>query len=276
MVVKVGVVKCGAIATSAMVDLLLDERADRKDISTRVVGSGAKMGPEEAEEAVNKILEFDPDIVIYVGPNPTVAGPKKARELLSKSGKPSLIIGDAPGVKAKEEMEKEGLGYLLIRADSMIGARREFLDPSEMAIFNGDLIKVLACTGAFNIVVEAIDGMIEAVKEGRGVELPRIVVTRDKAVEAANFSNPYAKTKAMAAYEIATKVADLDVEGCFVVQDPNKYIPIVSAGHEMLRIASKLAEEAREIEKYGDTLFRRPHLPEGKLVQKTELMKKPE
>ena len=31
----------------------------------------------------------------------------------------------------------------------MIGARREFLDPVEMADFNGNLVKVLALTGAF-------------------------------------------------------------------------------------------------------------------------------
>ena len=36
-----------------------------------------------------------------------------------------------------------------MKADAMIGARREFLDPIEMADYNGNLIKVLAGTGAF-------------------------------------------------------------------------------------------------------------------------------
>ena len=48
----------------------------------------------------------------------------------------------------------------------MIGARREFLDPTEMTIYNSDIIKVLAATGAFNLVIEAIDEAIESVKKG--------------------------------------------------------------------------------------------------------------
>ena len=50
MVVKVGIIKCGNIGTSPLVDLILDERADRKDIDVRVLGSGAKMGVEQVEE----------------------------------------------------------------------------------------------------------------------------------------------------------------------------------------------------------------------------------
>jgi len=48
----------------------------------------------------------------------------------------------------------------------MIGARREFLDPTEMTIYNSDIIKVLAATGAFNLIIEAIDEAIESVKKG--------------------------------------------------------------------------------------------------------------
>ena len=42
MVLKVGIIRCGNIGTSPLVDLILDERADRKDIDVRVLGSGAK------------------------------------------------------------------------------------------------------------------------------------------------------------------------------------------------------------------------------------------
>ena len=61
MVVKIGVIKCGNLGTSPVIDLVLDERADRPNIDVRGVGSGAKMNPEQIEEAVPKIKDFDPD-----------------------------------------------------------------------------------------------------------------------------------------------------------------------------------------------------------------------
>ena len=50
MVVKIGIIKSGNIGTSPVLDLLLDERADRPNIDVRIVGSGAKMNPEQTEE----------------------------------------------------------------------------------------------------------------------------------------------------------------------------------------------------------------------------------
>ena len=116
-----------------------------------------------------------------------------------------------------------------------------------MASFN-PRYKVLAFTGAYRVVQNTIDAMIADVEAGKAPELPQVVIDTDVAVEAAGYENPYAKAKAMAAYEIATKVADIDVKGCFMVQDPDKYIPIVASAHEMLAAAAKLAVEAREIE----------------------------
>ncbi|ADC65180.1 Methylenetetrahydromethanopterin dehydrogenase [Ferroglobus placidus DSM 10642] len=271
--VKVGILKMGAIGTALLVEYLLDERADREDIEVRVVTSGAKMQPEEAKIA-EKLKEFDPDLVLVVSPNAALPGPKAAREAFE--GKPVIVISDAPAKKAKEEFEQKGFGYILVNADSMIGARREFLDPTEMALFNADVVKVLAATGAFRIVQEEIDKVIEALKKGEKPELPKVVITAERAVEAAKFSNPYAKAKAMAAYFIAEKVADVDVRGCFIEKDPEKYIPLVAAAHEMMRIAAKLADEAREIEKSNDTVFRNPHARDGKILSKTKLMEKPQ
>lgn len=271
--VKIGVFKMGAIGTALLVEYLLDERADREDIEVRVVTTGAKMQPEQAKDA-EKLKEFDPDLIIVTSPNAALPGPKAAREVFE--GKPVIVISDAPAKKAKEELEQKGFGYILVNADSMIGARREFLDPTEMALFNSDVIKVLAATGAFRIVQEAIDKVIEDLKAGKTPELPRIVITAEKAVEAGKFSNPYAKAKAMAAYYIAEKVADIDVKGCFIEKDPNKYIPLVAAAHEMMRVAAKLADEAREIEKGNDTVYRNPHARDGKILSKTQLMAKPE
>ena len=276
MVVKIGIIKCGNIGTSPVLDLLLDERADRPNIDTCVIGSGAKMNPEEIEKAVPLMLEMERDFVIFISPNPGAPGPAKARELLSAADVPAIIIGDAPGLRAKDEMNEQGLGYIIVKADPMIGARREFLDPTEMASFNSDVIKVLALTGAYRVVQNTIDEVVATVEAGNEIELPKVVITRDKAVEAAAFGSPYAKAKAMAAYEIATKVADIDVEGCFMTKDAEKYIPIVASAHEMLKVAADLATEAREIEKANDTIVRTPHGGKGETLAKCCLMEKPE
>ena len=276
MVVKIGIIKCGNIGTSPVLDLLLDERADRPNIDVCVIGSGAKMNPDEIEKAVPLMLEMERDFVIFISPNPGAPGPAKARELLSAADVPAIIIGDAPGLRAKDEMNEQGLGYIIVKADPMIGARREFLDPTEMASFNSDVIKVLALTGAYRVVQNTIDEAVATVEAGNELELPKVVITRDKAVEAAAFASPYAKAKAMAAYEIATKVADIDVEGCFMTKGAENYIPIVASAHEMLSVAAKLATEAREIEKANDTVVRTPHGGKGETLAKCCLLEKPE
>ncbi len=271
--VKVGVLKMGAIGTALLVEYLLDERADRGDIEVRVVTSGAKMQPEEAAVA-EKLKEFDPDLVIVVSPNAALPGPKAAREAFE--GKPVIVISDAPAKKAKDELAEKGFGYILINADSMIGARREFLDPTEMALFNADVVKVLAATGAFRLVQGEIDRVITSLKVGETPELPKVVITAERAVKAGNFQNPYARAKAMAAYYIAEKVADIDVKGCFIEKDPEKYIPLVASAHEMMRVAALLADAAREIEKGNDSVFRNPHSKDGEILKKVKLMDKPE
>jgi len=273
--VRIGVAKVGNIGTSVLLDIILDERADREDIQIRVVGSGPKLTPEEVKEVVSKLLEFKPDLVLIASPNAALPGPTAGRELLAEAGVPTIVITDAPGKKAVKDIEAKGMGYIIIPADSMIGARREFLDPTEMVIYNADLLKVLACTGVFHAIVRALDKAIEDLKAGRQPELPRIVLGRDEAVEAARFSNPYARAKAMAAYEMAAKVADLTVEGCFKVKEWERYTHIVAAAHELMREAARLADEAREVEKQGDTVFRAPHNRRGILLSKTKLVEKP-
>ncbi|MEM1659091.1 MAG: F420-dependent methylenetetrahydromethanopterin dehydrogenase [Candidatus Jordarchaeales archaeon] len=274
-VVKVCVLKAGNIGSAPLLELLLDERADRNDIDVRVISSGAKLNPEQAEEIAEKVFEFKPDLVIVVSPNAALPGPSKIREVMAKAGVPTIVITDAPGKRAKEDIEGKKQGYIIVNADAMIGARREFLDPVEMALFNADVIKVLAITGALSVIYREIDKVIDSIKKGVTPELPRIIVDKEVAVEAAGFSNPYAKAKAMAAYEAASKVADLNVEGCFKVQEPERYIPIIAAAHELMRKAALLADEARELEKSGDTVFRMPHKKSGELVSKRKLLEKP-
>ena len=274
-IVKIGVVKCGNIGTAPLIEFLFDERADREDLDVRVVGSGAKMGPAQAEEVAKKILDFNPDLVIVISPNAALPGPKKAREILAQSNIPTIVISDQPGKKAIKDIEEKNMGYFIVAADAMIGARREFLDPIEMAIFNADLIKVLSVTGVFSIVYREIGKVIDQIKRGEKPELPKIVIEKENAVKAAGFSNPYALAKAMAAHEIARSAASLTVEGCFMIKEMERYVPIVAAAHEMIRIAAALADEAREIEKYGDYLLRMPHHKTGEILSKRKLIEKP-
>lgn len=274
-VVKLGVVKLGNLGTSLTLELLLDERADREDLEVRVFSSGTKLTPEHGEDVAKRALEYDADFYIVISPNAALPGPTKTRQMLKESGKPVIVVSDGPAKKAVPKMEEEGFGYIVIDADAMLGARREFLDPIENALFNADILKVLAITGVFNVVYEAIDKVIEAVKKGEKPELPKISVNKEMAIQAANFQNPYAMAKAMAAYEMCRKVADLTVEGCFVIKERERYIPVVAAAHELMRIAAALADEAREIEKSSDSVYRAPHYKDGRILKKRRLLEKP-
>ena len=275
-VLKIGVLKLGCIGTLPLIEFLLDERAERIDIDVRVAGSGAKLGPKQCTEVAKQLLEQKLNLLILIGPAQATPGPTEARKMIAVTKIPAMVISDSPAKKVAEEMEEMGFGYIIVEADSMIGARREFLDPAEMAAYNSDIIKVLAETGAFSLIVETIDKTIESIKSGKKPELPRIVIDGAKAVEAAGFSNPSAKAKALASYEMACQVSKLTTEACFKVQDPNAYVPMVAAAHEMMRAAARLADEAREIEKNNNTVQRKPHFKDGASGTKKALIEKPQ
>jgi methylenetetrahydromethanopterin dehydrogenase len=275
LVVRVGFAKIGNIGSAPLLEFLLDERAERKDVEVCVVSSGAKMGADNAAEVTKRLIEFKPDLVVVTSPNATLPGPTKLRELLIAEGILTIVISDSPAKKAAPDIEKSGAGYLIVEADSMIGARKEFLDPSEMALFNADIVKVLAVTGVLNVLWQEIDKVIQTIEKGVTPILPRIVVNKEKALEASGLHNPYARTKALAAHEIARKVADLTVEGCFVVKEWERYTQLAAAAHEMLREAAKLADEAREMDKTGDMILRTPHNSDGVLLKKRKLLEKP-
>ncbi|MBR1369306.1 methylenetetrahydromethanopterin dehydrogenase [Methanocalculus chunghsingensis] len=280
MVVKVGIAKLGNIASGVMAELLLDERADREDMESFMATSGTKMQTEDIERVVSNMKAWGPDFCIVVSPNGILPGPTSAREDLAKAGIPVVVItDDITSKKDKfDELKASNFGYIIMKADSMIGARREFLDPVEMADFNGNLIKVLALTGAFTKLQVALDEVIDQVKAGKkgaDLVLPKIVMTADKAVDG-EFVNPYSLAKARAAYEIAQGVAAVTVKGCFMTKEWEKYIPIITSAHEMMRHAALLCEEARELEKAGDSVLRKPHKKDGVLVSKTKLISKPE
>jgi len=274
-IVKIGVFKCGNIGTAPLLELLFDELAEREDIKVRVVTTGSKMNVEDVEEALPKLLAFNPNLIVSISPNAAIPGPAKAREILSNKGLPTIIISDAPAKKITSELEKQGLSYIIVLGDPLIGARREFLDPLEMAIFNSNVIKILAATGVFRTIHQEIDKVIVALKEKLAVTLPRLILDTECIRDNSDFKNPYAKAKAMAAYELAKKVAEIDQKACFIEKEREKYVPLVACAHEIIQKAAELAEEAREIEKYTDSLSRKPHAKDGRPLTKTGLILSP-
>jgi methylenetetrahydromethanopterin dehydrogenase len=272
---KIGIFKCGNIGTSPLLELLLDELADRKDIKVRTVTTGSKMGADDVEEALPKIFEFHPDLLVLISPNTALPGPAKVREKLSNSGLHGIVITDSPGKRVKADLEKQGLGYIIITGDPLIGARKEFLDPTEMAIFNSNISKVLAVTGVYRMVHQEIDKAIYALEAEQSPVLPKLVIDVNAVRDNSVFSNPYARAKAIAAYGMAEKVAEINTQACFIEKESEKYIPLVACAHEIAQSAARLAEEAREIEKYNDSVTRKPHAKDGKLKNKTRLMLQP-
>jgi len=272
---KIGIFKCGNIGTSPLIELLLDELADRRDIKVRTVTTGSKMGPEDVEEALPKIFELNPDLLIVISPNTALPGPAKVREKISSSGIPGIVVSDAPGKRAKAEIEQQGLGYIIITGDPLIGARKEFLDPIEMALFNSNVSKVLAITGVYRILHQEIDKVIYAIENGQKPVLPKLVIDINMIRDQSEFNNPYAKAKAMAAYGLAEKVAEVNTQACFIEKESEKYIFLVACAHEIAQTAAKLAEEAREIEKYNDSVVRKPHAKDGRSKIKTKLVLPP-
>ena len=273
--VKIGVFKCGNVGTAPIFELLLDELAQRKDITVRTVTTGAKMSPEEVNDAFPKILEFKPDLLVLISPNPAVAGPTAAREMAIQKGIKAVVMSDAVAKKMIPDLEKQGVGYIVVLGDPLIGARREFLDPVEMALFNSNIMKVLAATGVFRLIQQAIDKSIANLKEKQATTLPQLLVDTETIRDKSDFVNPYAKAKAMAAFHIASKIPEINTKACFMEKDAEKYIPLVASAHEMAQAAARLAEEAREIEKCSDTVVRKPHSKRGETLTKTKLMEPP-
>ncbi|WP_457615096.1 F420-dependent methylenetetrahydromethanopterin dehydrogenase [Methanopyrus sp.] len=270
-------IKCGNLGTSMMMNMLLDERADRENVEFRVVGTPVKMDPKCVEAAVETAL----DVTSSRTSQCTTARIRRTRVPL-KLGRywrtpstPQLssatLRASGTGWKSKDSV------IILVKPDAMLGARRKFLDPIEMVVYNADLVKVLATTGVFRTVEEAFDELIEKAKEGKIFEgnPPRLVIDKNMLLEREEFENPYVMVKAIAALEIAENVTDVSAEECFIEQDKERYIPIVASAYEMVRKAAELADEARELEKSADAVLRTPHVPDGKVLSERKLMEYP-
>ncbi|HIH45281.1 MAG TPA: F420-dependent methylenetetrahydromethanopterin dehydrogenase [Candidatus Methanoperedenaceae archaeon] len=272
MVVKVGFIKLGNLSTSQVIDLLLDEIAAREGIDVRTFGTGAKMSKNEAD-ATAEFKNWKPDFAVMISPNSMAPGPTAARDVWK--GVPVVVVSDGPAKKEdRQKLEEAGFGYIILPVDPLIGAKREFLDSTEMSLFNTDALKVLSAGGAIRLVTEELDKLVDQVAQGKKPELPKILAKPEKCIEKAGYTNPYAKAKALAALHIATKVAEIDFPACFVLKEVEEIATTAAAGHEAMRAAGKLADEAREMEKANDSVLRRPHAKDGRLLSKKKLLEK--
>jgi len=267
---KIGFVKIGNLGISQIVDLALDERAER-DILTRTISTGAKTTPEQALDVIKMMLDFTPDLVIIVTPTTSLLTSGTIKALR----KPCIVISAAPAKKAANRLKKDGFGYIILTGDALIGARREFLDSTEMALFNSDVLRVLTVCGAVQLVQEEIDAVIGQIQNGKEAKLPQIIADASVVVDRAGFSNPYAKAKALAAYQMAEKVDEINTRACFILDDAREYTITAASAHELMRAAALLADEAREMEKCEDAVLRRPHDDSGAIMCKVRLLDKP-
>ena len=283
-VFKLAVAKFGCIGAAPLLDTIMDERASRKDLEVRAFTSGAKLDPDSCNTIVQQTINYLPDLILIVSPNAALPGPTAARKSLSEANIPTISICDGASKKAFIGKDAEGKkittvatgqGFIILPADSMIGARLEFLDPTEMTLFNADVIKVLSVTGVIRCLQIELDRVIAELKDGKTPEMPKLVTEAERVVECAGFSNPYAVAKAIAALTMSESVAKITTKACFKEKDPQAYIPLVAAGHELMRAAARLADEAREIEKYSDSVQRTPHVTSGETKYKTKLAEKP-
>lgn len=268
---KIGFIKLGNVASSLVADLALDEIAERTDIETKTLGFGAKMTTKEAERSA-ELKAWDPQMVVIVGPNAATPGPTAARELYKDV--PTVVISDGPAKKdAREALEAGGFGYIILPFDPLIGAKREFLDPAEMALFNADGLKVLSVCGAVRLVQEELDCAMTSITAG-DPDLPHILASPEICTERMDFQNPYARAKAMAALHLAQTTAGINAQACFRLKELERIALTAATGHEVMRAAAKLADEAREMEKASDTVSRKPHARSGALLKKTGLLDK--
>jgi len=273
---KLGILKLGNIASSVLLEMLLDERADRLDIEVRTISSGAKLQKESINDAYKIFSKLTFDLVVVATPNASLSAPLEIISKLYETKIPLIVLTDILKKETREEFKEKNIGYLVVKPDAMIGARREFLDPTEMAIFNADLLKVLSIGGALLAVQQEIDKALNLIVSKKEIVIPQIVLTPAKIVKYVGFSNPYAEAEARGALEIAEKVAKINTEGCFKINERSEYISQVATAHEMMQIAAKLAEEAREIEKSLNKVRRQPHSYYGEIQDKRLLKEKPE
>ncbi|WP_405270549.1 F420-dependent methylenetetrahydromethanopterin dehydrogenase [Methanobrevibacter sp.] len=74
MLVKIDINKSVNTGTPPVIDILLDERADRPNADVMTFGSGAKMNSEQVNGTMPKIDAFKLDSKIFISPSPGLQG----------------------------------------------------------------------------------------------------------------------------------------------------------------------------------------------------------
>ena len=265
--VKITFVKLGNITLTTLIDIMLDERASRTDIEATVISSSTKMKPEAAERLFPLIDQVETDLLVMISPNAKDKGPQLVIDTY-KEKYPVLVVSDTADKEMREKWKAEGVGYIIASFDPMIGAKLDFLDPTEMCLFNGYIISAFSSCGVFSYIVELFDDVIKQIKDGKKPELPYRNLSPIGVVEKYPFQNEYSRPKAFAALRILQDAGKLNVNGCWGEKDKNRALIKVAAAHEMVRQASVLADEVRELEKGSNHLVRTPHNKEGEVLHK--------
>ena len=265
--VKITFVKIGNITLTTLIDIMLDERASRTDIEATVISSSTKMKPDAVERIFPLIDQVETDLMVMISPNANDKGPQSVIDRY-KDKYPLIVVSDGGDKEVRAKWKEDGVGYIMVPFDPMIGAKRDFLDATEMCLFNGYIITTFSTCGVFAYINELMDGVIEQLKAGEKPKLPTRNMSAIGVATTYPFSNVYARPKALAALTMLQHAASLNVNGCFVEKDRKKALIKVAAAHEMVRQAGLLADEVRELEKATDHMIRTPHGKDGKILHK--------
>ncbi len=265
--VKITFVKIGNITLTTLIDIMLDERASRTDVESTVISSSTKMKPEAAERLFPLIDQVETDLMVMISPNANDKGPQLVVDKY-KEKYPLIVVSDAADKEVREKWKEEGVGYIIAPFDPMIGAKRDFLDPTEMCLFNGYIITAFSTCGVFAYITDLLDSVINQLKKGEKSSLPTRNMSSIGVVTSYPFANPYSRPKAMAALNILQDAGKLNVNGCFIEKTRERSIIKVNAAHEMVRQAAKIADEVRELEKTTDHVVRNPHGKDGEILHK--------
>lgn len=267
MVVKITFVKLGNITLTTLLDIMLDERASRTDIEVTVFSSSTKLKESDAERLLPLIDQVEKDLVVLISPNANLPGPQQLINKLHGSA-PLIVVSDAAKKEIREEWKEKGIGYLIVPFDPMIGAKKDFLDPAEMGIFNGQIITIFSITGVFTYLTKELDKVINMIKAGEEPKLPYKYLSTTTVVGDYPFSNDYSKPKAIACLETLKQVGKINTNALYSEQDREKALLLLAAAHEMVDQAATMALEIRELEKATNHLVKQPHSKEGDTLHK--------
>ncbi|MHA1686136.1 MAG: F420-dependent methylenetetrahydromethanopterin dehydrogenase [Candidatus Heimdallarchaeaceae archaeon] len=267
MVVRIVFVKIGNITLTTLLDIMLDERASRTDIEVTVFSSSTKLKEQDAERLLSLINKVEKDLIVVISPNANLPGPQKLVSEL-QDAVPLIIISDAAKKELRESWKEKGIGYIIAPFDPMIGAKRDFLDPAEMGIFNGQIITIFSVTGVFTFITKELDKVISELKAGNMPKLPSFYLSSTTIIRNYPFANEYSRPKAIACLEMLKQVGKINTTALYSEKDRDKAILLVAAAHEMVDQAASLAKEIRELEKSSNHLVKQPHSKDGALLHK--------